>query len=190
MRRTFTRDFYRNKEYVPIIENDLLQVYKSKDKLIAQAFIGKQAKPYWHYVFNSEDEITKKVSDLETRLKSWEDMKTKRKVERKEGRDKFIQDLKIGDLFYHSWGYDQTNIDFYQVTEINGKTFTMRPIRSKMVDGSTYSHGMADEVVPDKDNFIPDDQCHKTLVKRSLSMEYGGMYKTTENEKHYRSWYA
>ncbi len=30
--------------------------------------------------------------------------------------------LKVGDILYSSWGYDQTNIDFYQVIELRGKT--------------------------------------------------------------------
>lgn len=30
--------------------------------------------------------------------------------------------LEIGDVLYSSWGYDQTNIDYYQVVELVGKT--------------------------------------------------------------------
>ena len=33
------------------------------------------------------------------------------------------KNVKIGDIFYSSWGYDQTNIDYYMVTKIIGKTF-------------------------------------------------------------------
>jgi len=38
---------------------------------------------------------------------------------------KYIYDnsrTKIGDIFYASWGYDQTNIDYYKVKKIIGKS--------------------------------------------------------------------
>lgn len=30
--------------------------------------------------------------------------------------------VKVGDIFYASWGYDQTNVDFFQVVALVGKT--------------------------------------------------------------------
>ena len=30
--------------------------------------------------------------------------------------------LQIGSILYASWGYDQTNIDFYEVTKLIGRT--------------------------------------------------------------------
>jgi hypothetical protein len=32
------------------------------------------------------------------------------------------KNVKVGDIFYSSWGYDQTNIDYYMVTKLIGKT--------------------------------------------------------------------
>jgi hypothetical protein len=38
----------------------------------------------------------------------------------------------IGDIVDCNWGYDQTNVDFYQVVELNGKTMvTLRPIEKR-----------------------------------------------------------
>ena len=36
-------------------------------------------------------------------------------------RKAFEHTLKVGDILYSSWGYDQTNIDFYEVVETKGK---------------------------------------------------------------------
>ncbi|WGD37569.1 hypothetical protein [Lysinibacter sp. HNR] len=33
-----------------------------------------------------------------------------------------------GTIFYSSWGYEQTNIDFYEVVRVTTKTVTLRPI--------------------------------------------------------------
>lgn len=30
--------------------------------------------------------------------------------------------IKVGDIFYMSWGYEQTNVDFFQVVALKGKT--------------------------------------------------------------------
>lgn len=50
-----------------------------------------------------------------------------------------------GDFFYSSWGYDQTNVDFYRVLEVtkSGKSVKVQHWTSKNV-GS----GMHDSVVP------------------------------------------
>lgn len=61
------------------------------------------------------------------------------------------ESVKIGDMFYTSWGYDQTNTEHYKVVELSpsGKTCKVRQIGSKSVPNSGYAHGMADMVEPD-----------------------------------------
>jgi hypothetical protein len=41
-------------------------------------------------------------------------------------------DIHVGDLFYASWGYDQTNIDFYEVVRVTKAKAELRPIRSDL----------------------------------------------------------
>lgn len=38
--------------------------------------------------------------------------------------------IQIGDIFYNSWGYEQTQVDFYEVIRISpsGKSVDLRPI--------------------------------------------------------------
>ena len=36
--------------------------------------------------------------------------------------------ITVGDIFYSSWGYEQTNIDFYQVVGVTDKTVKLRKI--------------------------------------------------------------
>jgi hypothetical protein len=60
--------------------------------------------------------------------------------------------LKKGDILMASWGYDQTNIDFFKVVRLVGATLVdLVPIGSKIV----RSEMTADQVVPDPDNEIP-----------------------------------
>lgn len=59
---------------------------------------------------------------------------------------------KVGDLFYSSWGYDQTNIDFYQVTAVKGKMIEAAQIGGK----STYDGPMNGHTSPVPNHFIGD----------------------------------
>ncbi len=43
-----------------------------------------------------------------------------------------MNDIQIGDLFSSSWGYDQTNVDFYEVVRKTAKMIELREIGSRI----------------------------------------------------------
>ena len=45
--------------------------------------------------------------------------------------------IKVGDIFYTSWGYDQTNVDFYEVVGLtpSGKSVKLHSIAATSFDG-------------------------------------------------------
>lgn len=47
----------------------------------------------------------------------------------------------IGDIYYTEWGYDQTNVDFYQVVQLKGKhTVVLRQLEAKRgLSGASYN---------------------------------------------------
>ena len=196
-----TREFYRPLDgsgyvkYEPNLEDcigykkDLFEcwVKLTTDRPIAKFFKGKQSKPLWHYNFKNEEAMKKKINETISRLLSWEEMKEKRKEEKK----KKMLNVKVGDLFVSSWGYEQTNVDFFQCTAVKGKTFTIKTIGGQSVDGSGDDYnGMADQVKPIKDAFIVNEH-HPIMKKRSFRISsFRWLSPTTENETHYRSWYA
>lgn len=59
--------------------------------------------------------------------------------------------VKVGDLFYSSWGYDQTNVEFFKVVGLtkSGKSAKVRQIGSKTKEGSEGF--MSDSAFPDPD---------------------------------------
>lgn len=62
---------------------------------------------------------------------------------------------KVGDIFYSCWGYDQTNIDYYEVTATKGSTMCfLTPIRSRVVEDHTSSR----DVVPVPGSIDPYNQ--------------------------------
>lgn len=45
----------------------------------------------------------------------------------------------VGDVFVSSWGYEQTNVNFYQVVALHGKTMvTIREIMAQICGTDTY----------------------------------------------------
>lgn len=61
--------------------------------------------------------------------------------------------VKVGDIFYASWGYEQTNVDFVKVVgfSASGKSAKIVKIGQKIVESIAY---MAEKVLPDPDNIV------------------------------------
>lgn len=163
-------------------KKDLFAVYVHADHSRPQAlfYTGKQKNHTWFYRFPTTEAMKNKINETISRLIAWEDMK----IERKERKQTETASVKVGDLFSYSWGYDQTNVEFYQVTKVSGKTFTIREIASR-AHGENPSGGMSDYVSPAPDKFIGPE-----ILKRSPSMDHGVLSATAPDRKHFCSWYA
>lgn len=75
-----------------------------------------------------------------------------RRQRKKEARSRFVMPYKVGDILHHSWGYEQTNCDFYQVVEVKNKSVVLKKIRGK---GKPGSEGfMSESRLPEKDAFL------------------------------------
>jgi len=58
----------------------------------------------------------------------------------------------VGDILYSSWGYDQTNIDWYQIVGVpTEKLVLVREIGGKILRSDGYGQ---DQVMPDPGRFV------------------------------------
>lgn len=98
----------------------------------------------------------------------------------------------VGDIFRHSWGYDQTNIDFYQAVRVSPHSVWLRRIGQ-----STKSTGRdCGETVAVKDSFMYDDE-KSPIVKRWKVLSSGKVYvpmpygscSQWDGKPCYKSWY-
>lgn len=63
----------------------------------------------------------------------------------------YVEGVEVGQVFVASWGYEQTNIDFYQVVGVTAKSIKLRPIaKDKKYDSDFTVGGYA---TPIKDQF-------------------------------------
>lgn len=93
------------------------------------AYQAKSNKPLWHWSFKTRDALWKQINQsIESRKLS-----LKYKQEQRDKRLNAVPDVKVGDIFYRSWGYDQTNINFYEVTAVKGKSAILREVGKRVV---------------------------------------------------------
>ena len=133
-------------------------------KSYAICFRGKAIKPAWHYSFKSEDAMRKQIEDTLRNEMDSADRKAKRKAEYRAACAS--HDVKPGDIFRASWGYDQTNIDYFQIISVSGQMATICAIGCE-AEETGFMQG---ESVPALDCFIG-EPFQKKIQKYSQESE-------------------
>ena len=113
---------------------------------------------------------------------------------------------KVGDILYISWGYEQTNLDFFQVVAATEKTVRIVEVSMKMKNEKAYS-GMSRMVSFDTTTAKPVERSYeiKDQVKGDIKkistyeckgetyyqirLKHANLYKYN-GEELYESWYA
>jgi hypothetical protein len=167
---------------LPGYNSDLFACYVDLAKNAAIFYTGKRKDHTWFFRFPNVDSMKKKINETISNIMSWEDRKAVRKAERKNA----TAGVTVGQIYAYSWGWEQTNVDFFQVIAVKGKTFTIREIRGRQTDRST-GNSMAGYVSPVRDAFLSNSE---PIIKRSFSMDHGSLDLTTDDAQHYMSWYA
>lgn len=191
--KTGKKIFYKNFIIVPNLERTTCQVFRDAPK---STFGFKSVQ---HFRYGTIERMIMGIEEFINNNKKNDDEKTKYKEDQKAkqqaGKDNINDIIKVGDILYDSWGYDQTNIDFYQVTKILGASVMIRPIKSEIVDNNDGGHSMSAYVKPVKDDFTGDEIMKKVKFTGDnnyyLPSKYGSISKYTKGEKGvYSSWYA
>ncbi len=110
------------------------------------SFWGRSNKPLINVYYKSDSSRQSKIDELTESARSHKERIQNRREERKQYRHNY----KVDDVLVSSWGYEQTNIDFYQVVGVGEKSIKIRKIGKKQVS----SRGQQDGVVPVRNNFI------------------------------------
>lgn len=133
-------------------------------------------------------------------------LKAKKENNTKEKNLEYEHGYKVGDILYMSWGYEQTNLDFFQVVATTAKTIRIIEISMKIKE-QTGCGSMSRDVAFNPETAKPLDKSYwikdqeKGDIKKICSYEYNGqkkqyiavkdhhLYKYT-GQKLYESWYA
>ena len=138
----------------------------------AIGYMGKAQKPLFHVRYRNEAERDKDIAEYAEARRTALRFKEKKQQERRE----YKHDYEVGAILYSSWGYEQTNIDFYEVTKILGPQ--MVEIREIGKDFVGDQGGPQDKVMPDKGNFIGPPMRKRVSVGGSIRLtSYASAYR-------------
>lgn len=123
--------------------------------------------------------------------------------------------VKVGDIFVSSWGYEQTNVDFYQVIALVGKhSVRVREVAPEIINEEACSsmscdreYKMTNELLPPVRSIFIKDQENGDLKRINLGHDkdpekakancyilidgrYHAYKCNGETQKEYVSWYA
>lgn len=130
---------------------------KAHDCLMVKRLTPKGKIPYKvveNYRFRTE-------SQRDERVKYWKEKLTAALIEKEQEKIKLaalkstfdINDhFKVGDVVYNSWGWEQTNIEFYQVVSVKGSKIVCKELRQRLTDSGGSS--MSANTVPIIDDFL------------------------------------
>lgn len=145
-----------------------IHAIEENGKFYAKVF-NNNAKKEWnrqkyYYSFKNEQSRNEWIMEFVNEQKSREEQMAKWKAEKAIT----VNPAKVGDILYSSWGYEQTNIDFYQVIEVKGKSIVIREI------GASYKETgyMSGDKSALKDHFLKDSKPMLKRVKKSKDGYY------------------
>lgn len=166
-------------------------LYDLAGKPYAMCFAGKAIKPTWHHRYSSaaarEGAIRRSIEEVERVQAYRATQAAAKKAAAAKGHG-----LEPGLILVSSWGYEQTNVDFYEVIEKIGATMVkIEKIGSqRATDARCGQSSMSDNVVPDPEKRTGEFSRHKAQPDGRIKLSsYASAYRWDGLPK-YCSWYA
>lgn len=142
---------------------------------------GRQKKPFWAYWSHTDEMLIKNA----LRLMGHADTRAKEKAAKK----KETPEFEVGDIFVASWGYEQTNVDAFEVIEKPSKHYAIfKKIATERIPG-TEGYDCCN-VKPVPGAYLDYEPFRKKVIgKRMHWRSYANAYKWDGKKTYYNSWY-
>ena len=124
--------------------------FVSTEMLVCKAYRAKAKKPFLNYRYRTLERLKQAVSENIQSCNARHERKLLDKEKNAERIKKFREELQVGDILSTCWGYEQTNVEFYQVISKTGAFCEVREIAKRSHD-TAY---MQSEVSPKQNEFI------------------------------------
>lgn len=102
-------------------------LFVSKTHLHLKGYSGKRSKPDFYYSYRTKEALDAAAKKYFELVRASAAEKAKRLATRKAENSGPLP-VKVGDIFLNSWGWEQTNTDFYEVVAVRGRMVDLRPI--------------------------------------------------------------
>lgn len=177
-------------------EKALISILHGDKYNVFNGFIGREKSPtYSNWVkVENQKEYDETLELYKTKINEILRHRHERKIERKQSRqaqiNKFRVQLVPGEILTDSWGYEQTNVEFYEILKVNAKgtKITIRELAHKTVEGSEYGHGMACEVLPAIGCYVGEPE-EKRVNSDNIKICESIRLSLWDGRPKYKSWY-
>lgn len=143
--------------------------YVSESQLVFSCWSkNKNAKKArYNYSFKTKEALKKSVKYyMDEELKRAEADK-KYKDEKKQKAEIFKNELEVGSILYTCWGYEQTNVEFFQVVSLKGAKVSLRELRKH----SEAKGFMSEEVAPQPNVFLNDEILERRIMSGYIKID-------------------
>lgn len=108
----------------------------AKNRPCVVMFVGRARKPTGRFYFRTEQSREAYVRRIFDGARERAAYKAERAAEKKA----FVNPYKVGDIFRSMWGYDQTNVDYFECVAVSGSMLTVRELQQDR-EGTGYMTG-------------------------------------------------
>ncbi len=156
-------DALKNHRFIPDHSKDLrhdnldlvVYLYPGHDRdngVSAICYEGRRTRPSFNIRFKSEERRSAYVLEWIEGRQQEVDAKL---AEQKRKRE-FKTTLTVGSILSASWGWEQTNVEFWQVLEVkSAKRVLIRPVQKRLTEDHDHSKsGMSGKVIPVNNVFL------------------------------------
>lgn len=126
---------------------------RDQGRFVVLAFSGNRSNADVYHNFSSIEKAHLYISEWAEGKITSINKEAERKEKQKSLSKRVREFVNIGDVLYSSWGYEQTNIDYYKVVGFKGQsTLLLQEIGAcRIDDNSTYTSA---ELIPDTEHLI------------------------------------
>jgi hypothetical protein len=148
---------------------------------------GRASNPYANYLFRNRERAETYIAEQVAAESQRQASATQRKATAAAQKREMAKKIQVGTILHYSWGWEQTNCEFYQVVDRKRQTVAIRQIAAQTVPGTEGF--MCENVRP-----VPDQFTGEPITKRigtcGINMKHGIATPCEPGSQHYSSWYA
>ena len=148
------REFYVPKGAVKVADKEsdaVAYLYDRNGAPYALGFHGRAQKPDFHYRYRTAERREARVAEFFANRRGTLAFKAEQAAKRKA--KAATRKLEVGHVLYTHWGYEQTNIEWFEVTALIGKTMVeLREVAGRREE-TAWAQG---KTFPDVGNYVGD----------------------------------
>lgn len=146
-----------------------------------------KSKKYSYIQAKTSEDIEAHFVKLVEREEYMASRRIEHQADRKKAKDSFLSKLEVDTILHGSWGYEQTNCEFYIIREINKNRVKIQKLRHK--HASSTGNSMAENVIPDLKGAYGELE-EKIVAGNGIKLHSSCTLHIWSGKPCYSSWYA